>query len=120
MSFRTYLALLVTAPLMAPVMAQAEDRGRFYVGAGGGVVFAGNTRADGVFTGTGSSLDGQRLGPKPGSTAKGDFDASPTVNLTLGYDFGKQRYGRLRLEGELFYQQADTDNYKGELDGRGS
>lgn len=95
----------------------AEDQGQFYVGGSAGLVLGGNTRADGVFTSTGSAFDGQRLGPVPGETAKGQFDPSLTTNMTFGYDMGKRRYGQLRFEGELFYQKADTDKYRGELNG---
>jgi opacity protein-like surface antigen len=114
---RSLLVVATTTFLLAIAPAQAQEQGSFYFGGGGGFVLSGNTRADGVFSGTGSTLDGQRLGPAPGKTAKGNFDPSLTANFTVGYDMGKRRFGRFRFEGELFYQKADTDNYKGELNG---
>jgi len=96
---------------------QAQEKGDFYVGGGLGFVVAGNTRADGVFSSTGSTFDGQRLGPEPGETASGKFNISPTFSVTVGYDLGKRRFGRFRVEGEVFHQKADTDSYTGLLDG---
>lgn len=116
MSRVLHTALIATV-LSINATAQAQDKGNFYIGAGLGVVFAGNTRADGVFTSTGSILDGERLGPEPGKTAEGKFDLSPTTSLTFGYDMGKRRYGRFRFEGELFFQKADTSDYQGLLGG---
>ena len=109
------VATTITSFTIAP--AQSQTLENFYIGGNAGFVFAGNTRADGIFSSTGSTFDGQRLGPAPGDTAEGNFDPSFTANLTFGYDFGKRRFGRLRLEGELFIQNADTDSYEGELNG---
>ena len=111
------VATATTLLSIMPTQAQAQDQGSFYVGGGLGLVFGGNTRADGIFSSTGSVFDGQRLGPEPGSTARGNFDSSPATRLTLGYDLGERRFGRFRFEGELFYQKADTNKYSGELNG---
>lgn len=114
---RLSITLVIATFFFSISSAQAQEQSNFYFGGGIGVVFDGNTRSDGVFTGTGTILDGQRLGPEPGKTAKGSFDPSPTVNVTFGYDMGKRRFGRWRFEGELFYQKADSSAYKGLLDG---
>lgn len=102
---------------MAPALVQAKELGGLYLGAGIGTALSGNTRADGVFTSTGTSLDGQRLGPEPGKTAKGNFDSSLSASLIAGYDLGERKYGRARLEAEIFNQQANTDKFEGELNG---
>lgn len=110
--------IVATATLCSTITSvRAQEQGGFYVGADLGYVFAGNTRSDGVFTGTGSMFDGQRLGPAPEQTAKGTFDSGLTASLTVGYDLGMRRFGRLRFEGEFLRQNADTDRYNGELDG---
>jgi len=114
---RLFITLAITTFFFSISSAHAQEQGNFYVGGAIGVVFDGNTRSDGVFTDTGTILDGQRLGPEPGKTAKGSFDPSPTVNVTVGYDLGKRRFGHWRFEGELFYQEADTEAYKGLLNG---
>lgn len=114
---RSLLVVATTTFFLAVLPAQAQEQGTFYFGGGGGFVLSGNTRADGVFEGTGTTLDGQRLGPEPGQTAKGNFDPSVTANFTVGYDMGKRRFGRFRFEAELFYQKADTGTYRGELNG---
>lgn len=114
---RLSIVLAIATSFFSLSSAQAQEKSKFYFGGGIGVVFDGNTRSDGVFADTGTSLDGQRLGPEPGETAKGFFDPSPTINVTFGYDMGKRRFGRWRFEGELFYQEADSSAYKGLLDG---
>ena len=112
------LAVIATATILLAINpSHAQESGSFYFGGGGGFVLSGNTRADGVFDSTGTALDGQRLGPEPGTTAKGWFDPSLTANAIIGYDLGKRRFGRFRFEGELFYQKADTGSYNGELNG---
>lgn len=114
---RVFVTVATTTILLAIAPAQAQEQGNFYLGGDLGFVFTGNTRSDGVFTSTGTMFDGQRLGPAPGETAKGNFDSGLTTSVIVGYDLGKRRYGRLRFEGELFYQTADADKYIGELDG---
>ena len=114
---RILVTVATVAILSTITPAKAQEQGSFYVGGDLGFVFTGNTRSDGVFTSTGSIFDGQRLGPAPGQTAKGNFDSGLTTSVIVGYDLGKRRYGRFRFEGELFYQTADTDKYIGELDG---
>lgn len=114
---RSFLVLATAALFYVAIPAQAQERGSFYFGGGGGLVLSGNTRADGVFEGTGTTLDGQRIGPEPGQTAKGNFDPSLTANVTVGYDMGRRSFGRFRFEAELFYQKADTGSYRGELNG---
>ena len=111
----TATILLAIAPAQA--QEQEQEQGNFYYGGDLGFVFTGNTRSDGVFTSTGSIFDGQRLGPAPSQTAKGNFGSGLTTSVIVGYDMGKRRFGRFRFEGELFYQRANTDKYIGELDG---
>ncbi len=113
MSKIIFTLMFLTFVLATP-FSQAKEWGEFYAGGGIGVVFAGNTRADGVFESTGTPLDGQRLGPMPGETAKGYFDSSLATSLTIGYKLADTR---LRFEGEWFYQNADTKKYKGILNG---
>lgn len=112
-----FVAVTIAVLLLGSTPARAQQQDGFYIGGSAGAVFAGNTRADGIFTSTGTILDGQRLGPEPGKTARGKFDPSLTTSVALGYDFGQRRYGRFRIEGELFYQKADTDKYEGILNG---
>lgn len=114
---RSLFVVATTNLFLAVSPVQAQEQGSFYFGGGGGFVVSGNTRADGVFSGTGTTFDGQRIGPEPGKTAQGYFDPGPTANLIVGYDLGKRRFGRFRFEAELLYQKADTDKYKGELNG---
>ncbi len=115
---KLFIAIIATTVLfLANAPAQAQVLGGFYVGGGLGAVVAGNTRTDGVFTDTGSVLDGQRLGLEPGDAALGKFDPSFTTNAIAGYDFGKRRFGRFRVEGELFSQTANTTEYEGLLNG---
>ncbi|MDE0006207.1 MAG: outer membrane beta-barrel protein [Rhodospirillaceae bacterium] len=114
---RIFATVVTATILLAIAPAQAQENGSFYAGGDLGLVFSGNTRTDGVFTGTGSPFDGQRLGPEPGQTAKGIWDSGLTTGVTVGYDMGSRRFGRFRFEGEYFHQKADTENYNGELDG---
>jgi len=51
--------IAATVLFLANAPAQAQELSGFYVGGGLGAVVAGNTRTDGVFTDTGSVLDGQ-------------------------------------------------------------
>jgi len=114
---RLFVAIATATTLLSFAPAHAQDDGGWYVGGGVGLTFGGNTRSDGIFTSTGSVFDGQRLGPAPGSTAEGKFDSSPTVRATLGYDVATGRFKKFRFEAELFNQEADTDQYAGELNG---
>ena len=113
----TFLLVAATSILVTSSPVRAQNNGEFYVGGGVGIVLAGNTRADGVFESTGTILDGQRIGPEPGKTASGNFDPGFSPSLRVGYDMGERRFGRLRFEGELFFQQADAGKYTGELNG---
>lgn len=114
---RIFVTAAAATILLAVAPAQAQEKGNFYVGGDLGYVFTGNTRSDGVFTDTGTIFDGQRLGPEPGKTAKGNFKSGLATTLIIGYDLGKRRYGRFRFEGEFVYQNAEADKYLGELDG---
>lgn len=114
---RKVVTFVIATTIFFVTPAQADDQGNFYVGAGLGFVFAGNTRANGVFTSTGTAFDGKRLGTVSDDAAKGDFDSGFSPTLTVGYDMGDRSYGRLRFEAELFTQKADTDKYTGEFEG---
>lgn len=114
---RLLTAITTATFLLTTVPAQAQEEGGFYIGGDLGYVFTGNTRSDGVFTSTGTMFDGQRLGPAPGQTAKGNFKSGLATTLIVGYDLGNRRFGRFRFEGELLHQNAEADNYIGELDG---
>lgn len=106
------LASVITLVIVAwgaPVIAQ-DQRG-LYIGVAGGLVFGGETRGNGDISSPDSELDGQPLGTSD-TAAKGQFDSSLSTSFTAGYDMGS-----FRVEGELFYQKADTDDYQGLLDG---
>ena len=115
--YKIVITFGVATILASAAPAYARDQTGFYVGVGAGSVIAGNTRANGVFDAPGSTFDGQTLGDPPSNTAKGQYDPSMLTGATVGYDFGKRGLGRLRFEGEFFYHTADTDGYKGLLNG---
>lgn len=108
---RGFIITAFAAILAWGAPGHAQDQGGFYVGGALGMVVGGETRNNGNIKSTGTVLDGVALGTKKSST-KGGFDTSLSTNATIGYEMGK-----LRFEGELFYQDADTDQLKGLIDG---